>query len=194
MSEGEPRRGELVWRLAEDGSQHPDLESEAGLQPLGVPVGRYAEPATGAIGPLSLGVPPRLLQAVLSAPSVPAEAVPRLRQELERRLPGSALPLPRALEAPVVTRDRPDSASSPAHRRHPCRSPRASRRLHQRRAVPRPARPARVPLWPRAGLGFRGAEHVLPGRPAARRFTRCAEGGRGSRRAARSRFPATSAL
>ena len=31
--------GRAVWRLAEDGSQHPDLETEAGLQPLGVPIG-----------------------------------------------------------------------------------------------------------------------------------------------------------
>lgn len=63
----------------------------------------YCDPAKGEIGPLQTSVPGDLLQAVLSAPTVPTAALPMLRATLAQ-IPHAAAHLPPPPAVPIVKR------------------------------------------------------------------------------------------
>lgn len=69
--------GHFVWREHDDGTQRIGLLSadDRALDLLPVEPCAYADPATGAVGPLSLHVPAPLARVLGNAPFVPPEAV-----------------------------------------------------------------------------------------------------------------------
>lgn len=90
LSIGPARPGQLGWRLAEDGTHRPHVEL---AMPDGARVIRMAPPhyvdlVTGMIGPVEIGQPPRIAEALLSAPPVPPRQADLLRAAIARRAPG----------------------------------------------------------------------------------------------------------
>ena len=81
---GPPRRGAVEWSAGEDGGQRPRLVDGEGAEVVLLPVEppAYADPATGAIGPLGLDMPPKMAAAVLAAPDVPPEAAGAVAEAL----------------------------------------------------------------------------------------------------------------
>ncbi|MGE4048371.1 MAG: SNF2-related protein [Acetobacteraceae bacterium] len=101
LSEGPARPGQITWDIGRNGTQNATLSLEDGLLPVRVPAPWYIDPATGLVGPVSLDLPASLAVRLLSAPPIPADAVPKVREELARRLPSIAIPGPRDLPAPT---------------------------------------------------------------------------------------------
>ena len=94
LTEGEPVQGTLAWVVAADGRQRPELTLPDGVLSLRLAVPWYANPATGAMGPVETPLPAKLVQAMLSSPwLVPAVAV-RVRAEMTERWPHQDLPEP----------------------------------------------------------------------------------------------------
>ena len=100
LREGPVRPGRLAWRLEADGRQRPVLELEEGLLGLALPTPWYADPASGELGAVDLGVPAHVAARLLLAPPIPAEAAPLVAAELGRRLRGPAMALPATLDPP----------------------------------------------------------------------------------------------
>ena len=94
------RPGRLAWRLEADGRQRPVLELEEGLLGLALPAPWYADPASGELGVVDLGVPAHVAARLLLAPPIPAEAAPLVAAELGRRLSAPAMALPATLDPP----------------------------------------------------------------------------------------------
>ncbi len=105
VSEGPARPGRIEWRIDADGSQHTEMELEPGLIALRTPSAWYADPQTGVIGPVTLDLVAPLANSLLSAPSIPAEMVPKVREELARRMPAQSVPPPREMAPPIVVEE-----------------------------------------------------------------------------------------
>ncbi len=107
VTEGKPRPGRVVWKLAQDGTQHTALALEDGLKPLDTGILWYIEPRTGVIGPIALDIPAGAAARLLNAPPVPPEFAERVSAELRQRLPAVAVPVPQALPAAERVAGRP---------------------------------------------------------------------------------------
>ena len=105
LTEGPPVQGELVWTVAENGQQRPDLHLAPPLIPLRLAAPWYVDPATGAMGPIETGLPHRLVRAILASPAVGAAAATRVREEMSRRWPTRNLPAPKPLAPPTLLRE-----------------------------------------------------------------------------------------
>ena len=97
VTEGKPRKGGIVWKLAQDGTQQTGLSLDEGVIPLDTTLLWYVEPRTGVIGPISLDLPTRTAARLLGSPPVPPELAERVTAELRQRIPSLAVPVPRAL-------------------------------------------------------------------------------------------------
>jgi superfamily II DNA or RNA helicase len=106
VTEGSPLPGRLTWALSEDGRQRPMLELPDPVLALNMIEPWYADPRSGAVGPVQTEVPPRLLRAMLAAPSVSAGVAGRVRAEMMRRVPDAAVPVPRELAPPQRVREK----------------------------------------------------------------------------------------
>ena len=108
LHEGPPVPGGVAWAMAGDGSQRPLLEVPPPLVPLRLDEPWYADPGTGACGPVDTGLPPRLVRAMLAAPALPPAVAGRVAAEMARRAPperlGQALPAPAQVAPPVPLR------------------------------------------------------------------------------------------
>jgi hypothetical protein len=95
LGRGPDRPGGLAWHLRADGSQQPVLAApDPGLVPLSAASPWYVDPGEGVAGRLLLDLPRAALPLLLHAPAVtPAQAEP-VRQFLECRLGGVAVPPP----------------------------------------------------------------------------------------------------
>jgi superfamily II DNA or RNA helicase len=102
LREGAPVAGAIGWSLAEDGRQRPALELPAPLIALGIAAPWYVDPVTGAIGPVETNLPAPLVRALMEAPWLPAAAVSEVREQIARRLPDRAIPVPRAVAPPEL--------------------------------------------------------------------------------------------
>ena len=97
VTEGKPRTGSVVWKLAQDGTQQTVLALEEGLAPLDSTMLWYVEPRTGTVGPITLDIPARAAARLLRSPPVPPELAERVTAELRQRLPSLPVPVPRTL-------------------------------------------------------------------------------------------------
>jgi superfamily II DNA or RNA helicase len=97
VTEGKPRNGSVVWKLAQDGTQQTVLALEEGLQPLDATMLWYVEPRTGTVGPITLDIPARAAARLLRSPPVPPELAERVTAELRQRLPTMSVPVPQML-------------------------------------------------------------------------------------------------
>ncbi len=81
---GPPRRGTIEWSAGEDGIQRPRLVDGEGAELAILPINppAYADPPSGAVGPLTLDMPPKLAAAVLAAPDIPPEAAGAIAEAL----------------------------------------------------------------------------------------------------------------
>jgi len=100
LHEGTPIPGSIAWNLAQDGSQRPHLDLPPPLQPLMIGTPWYADPRTGAVGPVQTGLPDRIVQAMLSAPALAPAVAGRVATEIARRAPQQPLPQPAPLAPP----------------------------------------------------------------------------------------------
>jgi superfamily II DNA or RNA helicase len=107
LREGPVRSGRLAWHLEADGRQSPVLQLDEGLLGLALPAPWYADPASGELGPIDLGVPAHVAARLLLAPPIPAEVAPLVAAELGRRLAAPTVALPSALEPPETLSGRP---------------------------------------------------------------------------------------
>jgi len=96
--------GRIAWDLAEDGSQRPHVELPAPLVPMLLAGPWYADPGTGAVGPVEAGLPDRIVRAMLSAPALAPALAGQVAAELARRAPQQPLPQPALLAPPVQVR------------------------------------------------------------------------------------------
>ena len=103
ITEGPARPGRIAWQLNADGSQQASLALDDGLVGFVLGSAWYADPNSGAIGKLEFDLPQAVVTHLLSAPSIPAEMIPRVAAELARRLPASA-PMPTEMAPPTVLR------------------------------------------------------------------------------------------
>src|ERR1700722_17130019 len=99
VTEGEPRPGSVVWRLAADGTQQTGLSLEEDLRPLDANMLWYVEPRTGVVGPITLDLPATAATRLLRSPPVPPELAERVTEELRQRLPTLKVPVPKTLPA-----------------------------------------------------------------------------------------------
>ena len=97
VTEGKPRKGDIVWKLAQDGTQRTGLALEEGLVPLDTTMLWYVEPRSGTVGPITLDLPARAAARLLRSPPVPPELAERVTAELRQRLPSLPVPVPRTL-------------------------------------------------------------------------------------------------
>jgi len=100
LTEGTPRAGRIGWEVQPDGSQRPALQLDDGLVGFRLAGPWYADPASGAVGPLDLGVSPGLASKLLDGPPIPAAVATRVASTLAERLPGRAVPAPADLGPP----------------------------------------------------------------------------------------------
>ncbi|WP_165982632.1 DEAD/DEAH box helicase [Dankookia rubra] len=100
LREGPARPGRLVWRLETDGCQRPVLEVDEGLLGLALPSPWYADPTSGELGVLNLGVSAHVAARLLLAPPIPPGVAPLVAAELGRRLAAPAMALPATLDPP----------------------------------------------------------------------------------------------
>ncbi len=102
LTEGPARPGRIVWRLDPNGAQQAMLELDPGLVGFRLNGAWYADPASGAVGPLDLDLPSAVAARLLAAPPIPADIAPKVAAELARRLPAFAVPVPAELAPPEV--------------------------------------------------------------------------------------------
>ena len=100
LHEAPPVPGGIAWSLEPDGSQRPRLDLPPPLVPLLIGAPWYADPATGAVGPVEAGLPDRIVRAMLSAPALAPAVAGRVAAELQRRAPQQPLPQPALLAPP----------------------------------------------------------------------------------------------
>jgi superfamily II DNA or RNA helicase len=97
VTEGKPRAGSVVWKLAQDGTQQTGLSLEEGTVPLDATMLWYVEPRSGVVGPIALDIPARAAARLLRSPPVPPELAERVTAELRQRLPSLSVPVPQML-------------------------------------------------------------------------------------------------
>ncbi len=102
IHEGPARPGRIVWQLDEAGAQRAALEIDPGLAGFRLNAPWYADPASGAVGPLDLDIPPSVAARLLAAPPIPADIAPKVAAEIARRLPALPVPVPAELPPPEV--------------------------------------------------------------------------------------------
>ena len=108
LAEAPPRPGRIGWAVNPDGTQRAALLLDDGLVPLLLPAPWCINLASGAVAPVDAGMPPAVATRLLAAPAIPAEAAPRVAEELARRLPEHAVATPAVpgpaepLRGPVV--------------------------------------------------------------------------------------------
>jgi superfamily II DNA or RNA helicase len=100
ITRGPARRGQLTWRLADNGAQFPDFAIEEAPEVLVLRLSPpwYVEATTGIMGPVETGFAARIAAEILSAPPVPARQGKLLRAAIARRLPALAAIEPPELE------------------------------------------------------------------------------------------------
>jgi len=85
---GEPRVGEVKWRLLADARQVPFVDfGTPDVVAFGEPAGWYVDISSSVVGPLDLGLPAPMAAALLQAPPVAPTQVRALRAALARTLP-----------------------------------------------------------------------------------------------------------
>ncbi|HYL19852.1 MAG TPA: DEAD/DEAH box helicase [Burkholderiales bacterium] len=107
LREGSARRGRLLWRFLEDGTQQIACDSEPSSQrllPLQPPW--YLDLERFECGALETNLEPSLAEALAAAPGVEPQHAARARDAILERLPGVDIPLPQILE-PVEVRNTP---------------------------------------------------------------------------------------
>ncbi len=97
---GDPMPATIAWTLGDDGGQRPVLQLPPGLMPLHLDETWYADPSTGAMGPVEAALPDRVLRTMLSSPALLPETAARVRDELGRRWPQHRLPAPAPVQPP----------------------------------------------------------------------------------------------
>ncbi len=106
LSWGEEREGRIEWRQAGRRGVAPHLVVP-GAAALNAEPPVYVEDASGLIGPVRLGLPPRLACQFLSAPAIPRAQLEEVSRRLSQKLPSlhhSLLPVPPA-EAVQIDED-----------------------------------------------------------------------------------------
>jgi len=100
ITRGPARRGQLTWRLVDNGAQFPDFAIEEAPEVLVLRLSPpwYVEATTGIMGPVETGFAARIAAGILSAPPVPARQGKLLRAAIARRLPALAAIEPPELE------------------------------------------------------------------------------------------------
>ncbi len=93
--------------MNDDGSQTSFVEVDGLVLTLRIPDPWYANPETGEVGPLALGVPAPLARQILSAPPIPVDSVERVRVEIARRLPDRTVPSPTSMPEPELVQAPP---------------------------------------------------------------------------------------
>ncbi len=101
LTEGPALGGRITWELAADGTQRAMLALEPGLVTLRAPLPWYVDPEAGVAGPVTLDLPGSLVARLLAAPPIPAEVAARVREEIARRLPSVAVPVPNEMPTPT---------------------------------------------------------------------------------------------
>ena len=103
ITRGPARRGRLIWRLADNGSQFPDfaIEGAPEVRVLRLAPPWYVEATTAVMGPVETGFGARIAAGILSAPPVPVRQGKLLRAAIARRLPALAAIEPPVLEPPL---------------------------------------------------------------------------------------------
>jgi len=95
LTAGEPRQGQVAWRLLPDGRQTPVIETGSpALVAIAGEAAWYVDTAALTVGPLDLGLPGTTAAALLKAPPVAVSQVPALRAALAKMLPGLTVPMP----------------------------------------------------------------------------------------------------
>ena len=105
LSEADAVPGEVAWAAAADGGQKLQLNLPGDLVVLRLAEAWYADPVTGAMGPVRTDVPAHLLHAMLASPWVPPAFADRVGGEISRRLPDRPIPVPRSLGPVVALRE-----------------------------------------------------------------------------------------
>ena len=105
LTEGPERQGQITWITRADASQQPTLALDEGLIGVRVPAPWYVDPGAGALGPVSVDLPNRVVVRLLNAPSVPPESAAEVRAQLSRLLPTAKMPVPAELRPPEPIRE-----------------------------------------------------------------------------------------
>jgi len=107
LHEGPARRGRLLWRFLEDGTQQIACDSEPPSQRvLALAPPWYLDLERLECGALETELEPGLAEALAAAPGVEPQHAARARDAILERLPGVDIPLPQILE-PVEVRNTP---------------------------------------------------------------------------------------
>lgn len=109
LSWGEAREGQIEWRPGAGRGLAPHLVVP-GAVGLNAEPPVYVDEANGVIGPVQLGLPPRLACQFLSAPSIPRAQLEEVSRRLGQKLPElhhGLLPVPPAAAVPVDEDPRP---------------------------------------------------------------------------------------
>ncbi|HEV2157357.1 DEAD/DEAH box helicase [Bradyrhizobium sp.] len=109
LSWGEARAGRIEWRPASARGVAPHLVVP-GAVPLNAEPPVYVDDASGVIGSVQLGLPPRLACQFLAAPSIPRAQLEEVSRRLSQRLPElhhGLLPVPPAATVLIDEDPRP---------------------------------------------------------------------------------------
>jgi len=106
LAEAPERRGQVTWITRADASQQATLSLDEGLVGVRIPAPWYVDPQTGAMGPVGLDLPRRVVNRLLSAPAIPPEAAAEVRTQLSRRVSAVDVPVPNELQPPERVQDR----------------------------------------------------------------------------------------
>ncbi|WP_428484123.1 SNF2-related protein [Rhodopila sp.] len=98
LAEGPERQGQISWATQADASQQATLTLDEGLIAVRIPEPWYVDPNTGAMGPVGLELPKRIVARLLNAPSIPPEAATEVRTQLSRRSSAVTVPVPNELK------------------------------------------------------------------------------------------------
>lgn len=109
LSWGEAREGQIEWKPGAGRGVAPHLVVSGAIA-LNAEPPVYVEEANGVIGPVQLGLPPRLACQFLAAPSIPRAKLEEVSRRLSQRLPElhhGLLPVPPATAVLVDEDPRP---------------------------------------------------------------------------------------
>lgn len=109
LSWGEAREGRIEWKSGTGRGVAPHLVV-SGAVALNAEPPVYVEEANGVIGPVQLGLPPRLACQFLAAPSIPRAKLEEVSRRLSQRLPElhhGLLPVPPAAAVLIDEDPRP---------------------------------------------------------------------------------------
>jgi superfamily II DNA or RNA helicase len=102
LRRGEARPGALIWRIANDETQYPVIESSVPqTRILSGPIPWYVDPVSGETGLLAVDIDPAVLTAINRAPMLRPVHVKRVREALEKRV-AAPVPLPVEISVRVI--------------------------------------------------------------------------------------------